>query len=158
MPGIAAARTDFVNEILGSSPTPRIIHRAPPETSDDVIAGGHVETSTGELAESEQQPVLKLSSHIAGQFYYTASPRKSDVLEAVRKPDNPHDPNAVGLWLHNRQAGHLPRDVAATVAPLMDKGCRAQVVCIRARGNSKQGAPIAIELFEPSRDQEEHPP
>ena len=35
-------------------------------------------------------------------------------LALVPEPDNPHDPNAVGIWNEERtlQAGYVPRDVA----------------------------------------------
>ncbi len=39
-------------------------------------------------------------------------------LVLVPEPDNPHDPNAVGVWNEERtlQAGYVPRDDAAALA------------------------------------------
>lgn len=39
-------------------------------------------------------------------------------LALVAEPDNPHDPNAVGIWNGERtlQAGYVPREVAAELA------------------------------------------
>jgi len=141
-PGVMAARRDFVGAILGPTQAVRVVHRAPPETPDTPTA---FRPNT-----PEEKPVQVLSSNIAGQTYYSAYPRKGDVLVAVREPHNPHDSNAVSLWLHDRQAGHLPRRDAATVAPRMDAGFRVEVTCVRARGNAKNGAPIQIRVFEPS--------
>lgn len=57
-------------------------------------------------------------------------PQFGDRLTLSRQSDNRHDRNAVELWWRNRhQLGHLPRGVAATVAPRLDRGeaCRAYV-------------------------------
>jgi len=45
-------------------------------------------------------------------------------LELVREPSNPHDPNAivVQVYADMERLGHLPRDVAARIAPEMDAG------------------------------------
>lgn len=141
-PGFVAARRDFVSAILGPTQARRIVHRAPAETPEAPLA---CRPDT-----PEEKPVQVLSSYIAGHMYYSAHPRKGDVLLAVREPQNPHDPNAVSLWLHDRQAGHLPRRDAAAIAPRMDDGFRLEVVCIRARGNARNGAPIQIRVFEAS--------
>ncbi len=39
-------------------------------------------------------------------------------LALVREPDNPHDPNAVGIWNEERslQVGYVPREVAPELA------------------------------------------
>jgi hypothetical protein len=141
-PGVAAARRDFVGVLLNPTQGPRVVHRAPLEAPEA--------STTASLDAPEDKPIQAISSYIAGQTYYSAYPRKGDVLVAMREPQNRHDPNAVGLWLHDRQAGHLPRRDAAAIAPRMDAGFRVEVVCVRARGNAKNGAPIRIRVFEAS--------
>ena len=57
-------------------------------------------------------------------------PQSGDRLTLSRQPDNGHDRNAVELlWRNRHQLGHLPRGVAATLAPRLDRGeaCRAYV-------------------------------
>lgn len=51
-------------------------------------------------------------------------PRAGDRLQLVRQPQNPHDANAVELWWRNGQfqLGHLPRQIATRVSPLIDAG------------------------------------
>ena len=50
-------------------------------------------------------------------------PLPGDRLTLVRRPDKLADPNAVEVWWRNsHQLGHLPRGVAACVAPRMDLG------------------------------------
>lgn len=52
-------------------------------------------------------------------------------VEIQHDPDNEHDPNAIEVWiaLHDVAEfyGHLPRDVAARLAPELDAGGRWEV-------------------------------
>lgn len=50
-------------------------------------------------------------------------PEAGDRLGLTRRPDNRADRNAVEVWLRNEHMlGHLPRDLAAQVAPHLDRG------------------------------------
>lgn len=50
-------------------------------------------------------------------------PQAGDRLGLTRRPDNRADRNAVEVWLRNEHMlGHLPRDLAAQVAPHLDRG------------------------------------
>jgi hypothetical protein len=44
--------------------------------------------------------------------------------ELVREPENPHDPFAVRVCFCNFCLGYLPKNIAKTVAPLMDAGTK----------------------------------
>lgn len=58
-------------------------------------------------------------------------PEAGDRLALMRRPENPADPHAVEIWWRDgHQFGHVPRDTAAELAPLMDAGaaCRAYVL------------------------------
>ena len=48
-----------------------------------------------------------------------------------REPDNPHDPNAIGVWFLNDRLGYLQKPVAEKLAPMMDAGkeLAAKFVC-----------------------------
>jgi hypothetical protein len=48
-----------------------------------------------------------------------------------REPDNPHDPNAIGVWFLNDRLGYLQRSVAKELAPEIDAGKKltAKFVC-----------------------------
>ncbi len=48
-----------------------------------------------------------------------------------REPDNPHDPNAIGVWFLNDRLGYLQKTVAEKLAPVMDAGKKltAKFVC-----------------------------
>lgn len=43
-------------------------------------------------------------------------------LKLVREPSNQYDKNAVAVWCNGKKIGHLSRDLAADIAPLMDSG------------------------------------
>lgn len=50
-----------------------------------------------------------------------------------REPDNPHDPNAIGVWGwmpwgDAEHVGFIPANVARTLAPLMDAGVQWSAV------------------------------
>ncbi|MGG3810119.1 HIRAN domain-containing protein [Methylorubrum rhodesianum] len=58
-------------------------------------------------------------------------PANGDMLQLVRHPENAHDRNAIEIhWRNTRMLGHVPRDLARDVAPLLDSGAsgRAYVV------------------------------
>ena len=59
-------------------------------------------------------------------------PGSGERLNLVRRPDNPADCNAVEAWLRNEHMlGHVPRDLAAEIAPDLDRGIglRAYALC-----------------------------
>jgi hypothetical protein len=43
-------------------------------------------------------------------------------VDLVRNPDNPYDKNAVEVRFGDSMLGHLSKDVAAEVAPILDSG------------------------------------
>lgn len=60
--------------------------------------------------------------------------RKTDIwVGLVRNPENPYDSNAVEVRYTGHMLGHLAKDVAARIAPLLDAGeeIRASVFQVR---------------------------
>lgn len=60
--------------------------------------------------------------------------RKEDIkIGLTRNPDNPFDGNAVEVRYMGHMVGHLSREVAARIAPRMDKGeeIKAYVFLVR---------------------------
>lgn len=43
-------------------------------------------------------------------------------VSLVRNPDNPYDSNAIEVRLDNKMLGHIPKEIAARIAPTMDNG------------------------------------
>ena len=48
-----------------------------------------------------------------------------------REPDNPHDPNAVGVWFLNDRLGYLQKPIAEKLAPMMDAGTKLTAKFVR---------------------------
>ena len=48
-----------------------------------------------------------------------------------REPNNPHDPNAVGVWFLNDRLGYLQKPVAERLAPVMDAGTKLTAKFVR---------------------------
>src|ERR1700736_4152613 len=67
-------------------------------------------------------------------------------LELRRQPDNPHDPNAIGVWYGALQLGFLKRPIAARVAPHVDAGERysAHVTAVTGGGARSWGSTVYV--------------
>lgn len=79
------------------------------------------------------------------------SPALGDRIVLVRAPDNQNDANAIEVWWRNSvRLGHLPRELAAEVAPRLDAGapCRAYVL---SPGNGEPWSAWALILGEAVR-------
>lgn len=73
-----------------------------------------------------------------------------------REPDNPHDPNAVGVWIKARalliftsevQIGHLSRDVAEQVADHMDSGGRVKARIVKVTGGTRKKTTCGVNIL-----------
>lgn len=65
--------------------------------------------------------------------------RDGQALVAVREPRNARDPNAIALWLPVKakgkvQIGYIKGQLAARLAPFMDKGGRLEVEVLEVTG------------------------
>ncbi len=57
-----------------------------------------------------------------GIQHYRGIVNKKEALVLERQPSNPYDANAIRVLNTSlAQVGHIPRDTAAVLAPLMDK-------------------------------------
>lgn len=72
----------------------------------------------------------------AGQLIDKLKPNQ--ILALVREPTNSHDANAVKVMWGARQLGWVPRDLAATIAPIMDAD--VQVIVRKAPPLKRFGA------------------
>jgi hypothetical protein len=52
-------------------------------------------------------------------------------LELRRDPDNEHDPNAIAVLAGGEQIGWVPRELAAEIAPQLDRGSPWSAVVLR---------------------------
>jgi len=72
-----------------------------------------------------------IRTRIVGRQYYDGQVRLEEDISLEREPDNEHDPNAIGVMNQDsEQVGHLPRELAHWLAPLIDAGkVRAEGRC-----------------------------
>lgn len=80
-----------------------------------------------------EQPLFDFA--IAGGHYHGLGKMLEQItpgmmLDLRREPHNPHDGNAIAVWLNDVMLGYVPRDANTPVAALMDRGevVRAEVV------------------------------
>lgn len=76
------------------------------------------------MATEKRQVSIVGSSFYPGAGNWIAKMRPGQELRVVREPKNPHDANAIAVYLFQQQLGHFPRGFAAEVAPLVDKGLK----------------------------------
>lgn len=69
------------------------------------------------------KPVGEVSMGIAGMQFYDAPVHTDEVVHFVREPENEHDGNAIRVENADfHPVGHLPKERAAWIAPLIDSG------------------------------------
>jgi hypothetical protein len=100
---------------------------------------------TVELPSGQHRRVAGLSFHTATLRRITrVSPETQGagwnvIATLVRETDNPHDSNAIGVWVDGEQIGHVNRDDAVALAPLLDdlesESCRSTCRCRIYGGN-----------------------
>ena len=83
------------------------------------------------------------NSSIAGASYYRGRASPHQELKLVRNPSNAHDRNAIQLVDSNGEIrGHIPRETAAILAPLLDGGGLAFTAHVKPHSES-----ITIMIF-----------
>ncbi|KAI6135693.1 SNF2 family N-terminal domain-containing protein [Pisolithus croceorrhizus] len=80
-----------------------------------------------EVLPTEPEPIDELycvfKTRVVGVQYYKGLVGAGEQVTLQREPRNPHDRNAIKVInIGGTQVGHIPRDIAAQVAPLLDKG------------------------------------
>ncbi|KAJ2235293.1 hypothetical protein GGI13_008604, partial [Coemansia sp. RSA 455] len=86
---------------------------------------------------------------IVGRRYYMARTEISERLEFLREKLNPYDSNAIGIYsLSNEKLGHLPRWLAAVLAPCMDSAQCKLCGTVSGEGNSFV-TPVRVKLYAP---------
>ena len=92
----------------GESPPERLL----PAGSEPAWLPGRTEVQVvGEIFHAEAITATLVAAEPPGQLAATLMP----------EPGNPHDSNAVAVYLNGALAGHLPRDVAAHVKPARNR-------------------------------------
>ncbi|RYH06525.1 HIRAN domain-containing protein [Tropicimonas sp. IMCC6043] len=123
----------------------------------DLVGDSETTLVLAEFGEDPELPQARI--FIAGLQYYDYNavddilgrirPKRGDRLQLVRQPENPYDGNAVEVWWRNGrlQLGHLPRDVATKVAPLIDAGDAIRCYAVNS-GNGESWSVQALLISE----------
>ncbi|KAI9067101.1 hypothetical protein FKP32DRAFT_1588914 [Trametes sanguinea] len=73
--------------------------------------------------ESRDELYVMLKTNVVGVQYYKGLVGPGEEVILQREPHNPYDRNAIQVKnIGGTQVGHIPRNVAAKLAPLMDNG------------------------------------
>ncbi|ORY75046.1 SNF2 family N-terminal domain-domain-containing protein [Leucosporidium creatinivorum] len=108
--------------------------------------------------EDEDQLMVVTRSQVVGVKYYRGLVSEGEAVTLQREPQNPYDPNAIrAMNMSGVQVGHIPKTVAARLAPLMDRqllSVEGEMVQGNLYGNPFQLS-IDIALYAPEsiRDQ-----
>lgn len=103
-------------------------------------------------AERRLSPVAEADFMV--QFANRFSGRTSRVAEGdafvlVREPSNPYDPNAVAVFYKGEHIGYAPREDAASLAPVMDRGGYHRAKCKKVLGYNYAIPVVVAEVFQP---------
>ncbi|KAJ2835193.1 hypothetical protein FBU31_001687 [Coemansia sp. 'formosensis'] len=92
----------------------------------------------------------QFSALIVGRRYYAAQTEVNDCLDIIREQFNPYDSNAIGIYSQNNEKlGHLPRWLAAVLAPCMDSAQCKLSGKVSGVGNPFV-TPVRIKLYAPT--------
>jgi len=128
-----AARALLVLLVIGSSPRwaaalpgysfPRSASRCSASSIMSAAASSHDDSSTAQGEFEREEDVLcgAAEMKVVGIKYYPGVLHKGEYAFLVREPRNPYDANAIAVKNHvGSQVGHIARDFAACLAPIMD--------------------------------------
>lgn len=115
------------------------------ESTDEVATQKKKETTLNNSPQvvHKPKPSVQVSQrticHLAGAPYYIGGKdaehmdifESNQLLAAVREPKNPYDSNAIGLYLNNKQVGHIPKLHNEKHAIHMDNGGKLYVKILR---------------------------
>lgn len=99
-----------------------------------------------------------LQVEVVGESFHTAALRglvddgpRTRWASLIPEPNNPYDPNAVGVWIDGVQVGHLGRDVAIVFRPvavrIRELGCEAR--CAATIGGGRGVFGVMLDLGTP---------
>jgi HIRAN domain len=116
----------------------------------DAASGRYLANDAAELTDRGLRvaPVAGAGRHHADDLQADAfAPGRP--LELRRRPDNPHDRNAIAVLDAGgtRQAGWVPRELAERLAPQLDAGERWSAVALRERRADPRSPRIGLTML-----------
>lgn len=102
--------------------------------------------------EAADELYCTLSTGVVGIQYYTGLVGAGEEVQLIREPNNRYDRNAIRVSnIAGSQVGHIPKNVASNLAPLLDRG-EITVEGVMKQGNlgskgKKYSLDIAIKIY-----------
>ena len=139
--------------IAAASPPPRPMQR--PERADESLAETTTTTTTIRLDDDDDDELASvvcfgaMASAIVGIQYYNGIVSRKEQVTLHREPRNQYDRNALRVDnVRREQVGHIPRDVAAHLSPLIDAKKIHHVVGVVTSGtNNRYRMPVSVFLY-----------
>ncbi|KAJ8696722.1 hypothetical protein PTI98_006569 [Pleurotus ostreatus] len=128
------------------------------EVSSNAQASSSNQPTLTQDVEEAEEPVedvredlyCTMTTNVVGIQYYTGLVGSGEEAVLRREPENKYDRNAIQVKnMAGQQVGHLPRQVAAKLAPLMDRALVTPEVIIR-EGNLQGKAwnlPVTLKIY-----------
>lgn len=116
--------------------------------SEQVVRKNDDEEHSDEEREDECW-FAQICTKVVGVQHYDGVVSDGENVTMKRQPSNLYDSNALQvLNIRNEQVGHLPREIASTLSPLMDRIVSLRVEGVIPRGSgSAYSIPILIQCF-----------
>lgn len=83
-----------------------------------------------------------------GRQYYVSKCYTGQQLRLVRDRFNSHDKNAIGVYAGANQIGFIKKELAATLAPIIDAGKELEAVVERVTGGGGYNYGVNIKITE----------
>ena len=139
--------------IAAASPPPRPMQR--PERADESLAETTTTTTTIRLDDDDDDELASvvcfgaMASAIVGIQYNNGIVSRKEQVTLHREPRNQYDRNALRVDnVRREQVGHIPRDVAAHLSPLIDAKKIHHVVGVVTSGtNNRYRMPVSVFLY-----------
>lgn len=162
-PTAAAARKDDATPaavptaapVTASGTAPVPARAAPVERFDEDLGTQAEDTE----AEVERRVVCygAFGAYIVGVQYYAGTVSRNEQVRLVREPTNPYDRNAIRVDnILDVKVGHLPRDKALYLAPLLDRELVHHISGVVTTGaDNKYSIPVTLFLWGLPENKEE---
>ena len=98
--------------------------------------------------------ITNIRASLVGMRYHGVSRDDANFLHSgnltfQREPHNIYDKNAVAIFIVDKKVGHINREVAAIVAPLIDEGANCSISFETSRPSTIGSIPLIIKIDSP---------
>eukprot|EP00762_Andalucia_godoyi_P000549 ANDGO_05357.mRNA.1 Putative SWI/SNF-related matrix-associated actin-dependent regulator of chromatin subfamily A member 3-like 2 len=117
---------------------------------------GNLQSSLGDSAAQDEDPetvVGSIKGNIVGIKYYVGEVNDGELVSLIREPFNAYDRNSIRVDnIGGRKVGHVPKDLAALLAPYVDSKEISITGYVEKRGGNMYTIPLEITVYaEPAK-------